>query len=65
MNIETVDEMPIEGQFVAIWFYNDKMWAGTFLWVNEQLFEYNEKEDDFIISTDPAFLSNSTFMVKG
>lgn len=56
--------MPTEGQFIAIWEYDNKIWSGTFKWIGEKLFEYQEYfkhdedspiefEDDFVKETWP------------
>ena len=40
-------EMPEEGQFVAIYIYNNLLWSDTLRWYAGKLQEYREKEDDW------------------
>lgn len=35
--MKQVNEMPTEGQFVAMWEYNNKIWSDTFRWVDGSL----------------------------
>lgn len=47
--MKEVNEMPTEGQFVAVYTYNGKIWSGTYLWDDEGLAkEYCIYEDGFV-----------------
>lgn len=45
--MKEVKDYPKEGQFVAIWEYDNKIWAEEFKWKNGVLRTYNEKEEKF------------------
>lgn len=45
MNI--VDEMPEEGQFVAVWEYNGEIWSDTFSIIDGELMKFSDDRDDF------------------
>lgn len=41
--------MPLIGQFVAVYEYNGEVWSGTYLWDDEGLItEYCFHEDEFV-----------------
>lgn len=40
--------MPEDGQFVAVYEYNDQVWSGIYLWDDDGLItEYSDFEDGF------------------
>lgn len=46
--MKEVNEMPKEGQFVAVHTYNGNVWSGTYLWDDEGLItEYSLYKDEF------------------
>jgi len=49
---EEVFEMPLEGQFIVFWTYNDKIWADSYKWINNNIFRYCNNMDDFKIQID-------------
>ena len=63
MNIEKVDEMPTKGQFTAVWIFNNKVWSETYLWVENQLFEYNQGDDDFTTIVPDKFYRQPTIFL--
>lgn len=48
--MKQVDEMPKQGQFVAVWEYNGKMWSETYKWENEILYIYSSSKDGWRIN---------------
>lgn len=46
--MKKVKDMPMTGQFVAVYEYNDQLWSGTYSWDEDGLItEYNLDIDDF------------------
>lgn len=38
---------PTEGQFIAIWKYNDHLWSATLRWEGDTLLYYNEDGEEY------------------
>ena len=38
-----VNTMPEEGQFVAMWIYDNKIWSNTYKWIRDKIFFYCEE----------------------
>lgn len=46
--MKEVNEMPKEGQFVAVYSYNGNVWSGTYEWDDDGLItEYCLSDDEF------------------
>lgn len=45
--MKEVNEMPTEGQFVAVYTYNGNVWSGTYAWDADIITEYFLYSDDF------------------
>ena len=46
--MKQVDEMPKDGQFVAVWITEDcDIFSDTLLWIDCRLFSYQEDIDDY------------------
>lgn len=54
--MKSTDIRPTAGQFVAIWFYNNLIWSGTFKYIDEKLHEFQPLADDWERSFDTSFL---------
>lgn len=54
-------EMPEEGQFVAVWSYQDVVWSDTFRWIDGELTQYKEEDDDFhdVEGSHPLYSADS------
>lgn len=53
--MKEVNEIPKEGQFIAIWSFRGNVWSGVFRIEDEKIFEYNDNENEFELS-GPYFL---------
>jgi len=40
---------PKDGQFVAVWEHDNKIWAGTYKWKELDLYEYSKRQDTFTL----------------
>ena len=45
--LQQVDEMPTEGQFVAVWMYNNRPWSLTLRYKGAALETYDEALDEW------------------
>ena len=50
--MKQVEEMPVSGQFVAVWQYNKKPWSEVYEWIDAELYIYNETADEAYIVED-------------
>lgn len=39
--MKVTNEMPKEGQFVAVWMYDDRVWSGVHQWIDGELMRYD------------------------
>lgn len=53
--MKQVNEMPIEGQFVAIWINENGVWSDTLMYEDGVLHVYNNQEDSWD-SYDTSYL---------
>ena len=57
-----LSEMPEEGQFVAVWEYNGKIWSDTYYWEDDKLLCFSNESEEFEIQDHEldceAFVSN-------
>lgn len=53
MSHKTVLLQPMEGQFVEIWTYNNRIWSDVLKWVDGDLLYYSDTTDEF--GTRPVF----------
>lgn len=44
--MKIVDEMPNEGQFIAVWEHRGHIWADELKWIDEELYEYDIEEEE-------------------
>lgn len=66
--MKQVNEMPAEGQFVAVWMFGDAVWSGIFENKDGVLFEYMNDADDSWEATGDYFngdkFTEQKFFVK-
>lgn len=51
-----VDEMPISGQFVAVWVYGGKVWSDAYRWGEEGLERYMSLPEELADKLDMSEL---------
>lgn len=58
--MKQVNEMPTEGQFVAVYKFNDNVWSGVYKYEHGELYEYDTMGDSWE-KTDIYFTGSSAF----
>lgn len=48
-------------QFVAVWRFNDQLWAGTYKFLHGALYYYDGNLDDYVLDEGFAAWSDNTF----
>ena len=61
--MKEVNEIPKEGQFVAMWNFRGNIWSGVFRIEDGEIFEFNDNENEFELS-GPYFLGTDLENVK-
>ena len=45
--MKQISNAPLEGQFVAVWVYNNQVWSDVYRWDGVDLWVYTDTTDDF------------------
>lgn len=62
--INQTTQMPTEGQFIAIWEYDGKLWSNTCKAIRNEVFIYSNYLDNFYESLDiPCEAKNVIYLI--